>query len=70
MSAVAFGAMTKQQDYNKLNSLRTIINTRRTRITKSRHGKQTGGVMLNAETIKPYVEELKALGAKLAKDKK
>ena len=61
--------MTKHQDYNKVSMLRNIIKNRQTRIVKDKHGNKKGGIILTAETIKPYVEELEALEAKMAKDK-
>ena len=61
--------MTKQTDWNKVAYLRNIIKNRQTRIVKDKHGNKKGGTILNDETIKPYVEELEALEAKMAKDK-
>jgi hypothetical protein len=61
--------MTKQQDWKRVTYLRGIIKNRRSQITKDRHGNTKGGVVLNDETIKPFVAKLKALEEKLAKDK-
>jgi len=61
--------MTKQQDWKRITHIRGIIKDRQTKITKDKNGNKRGGILLNDETIKPYVEELKALEAKMAKDK-
>jgi hypothetical protein len=61
--------MTKQQEWKRITHLRGIIKDRQTKITKDTHGNRRGGTILNDETIKPFVAELKALEEKLAKDK-
>jgi hypothetical protein len=61
--------MTKQQEWRRISHLRGIIKDRQTRIIKDQHGNKKGGIILTDETIKPYVRELEALEAKMAKDK-
>ena len=53
----------------RITYLRKTIKDRKTKITKDRHGAPSGGVILNDETIKPYLEQLANLEAKLANDK-
>ena len=63
--------MGKQQIWNKITSLRKIIKEKKTRIVKdNRTGKTKGGVILTDETLNPFKDELAALEAKMAKEKK
>ena len=61
--------MGKEVDWKRVSKLRKIIKDRRTKVQKSRNGNVVGGKELNDETIKPYLEELAELEAKIAKDK-
>ena len=61
--------MTKQQDWRRIAYLRSIIKDRQTTIVKDRNGNKKGGILLNDETVQPYVRELEALEAKMAKEK-
>ena len=61
--------MGKEVDWKRVSKLRKIIKDRRTKVQKSRNGNVVGGKELNDETIKPYLDELAELGAKIAKDK-
>ena len=62
--------MGKQQDWKKVSKLRKIVKDMKTTAVKcSRTGNIKGGVILNDETVKPYMEELANLEAKLAKEK-
>ena len=61
--------MGKQQDWDKISKLRKIVKNRKTTIIKNPNGNIKGGVILTDETLKPYMEKLAALEAKIAKDK-
>jgi len=61
--------MTKQQEWRRIAYLRGIIKDRQTTIVKDKNGNKKGGILLNDETVQPYVTELEALEAKMAKDK-
>ncbi len=61
--------MTKQQDWKRKSDLKRIIKNRKTTITKDRHGNPSGGVILDEETIKPYVKKLANLEAQMAANK-
>ena len=61
--------MTKQQDWRRIAYLRGIIRDRQTTIVKDRNGNKKGSIILNDETVQPYVRELEALEAKMAKEK-
>ena len=61
--------MTKQSDWDKKCKLAKIISDRKTTIVKDKNGNKKGGILLNDETAQPYVRELEALEAKIAKDK-
>ena len=62
--------MGKQQDWTKVTYLRKIIKDMKTKSVKcSRAGNSKGGVILTDETVKPYMEELAKLEAKIAKEK-
>ena len=62
--------MGKQQDWKKVSTLRKIIKDMKTTAVKcSRTGNMKGGVILTDEAVKPYMEELANLEAKLAKEK-
>ena len=62
--------MGKQQDCKKVSKLRKIVKDMKTKAVKcSRTGNMKGGIILNDETVKPYMEELANLEAKLAKEK-
>ena len=61
--------MTRQQDWKTITYLRGIIKDRQTKIVKDKNGNKKGGLILNDETVQPYVRELEALEAKMAKDK-
>ena len=62
--------MGKQQDWKKVSTLRKIVKDMKTKAVKcSRTGNIKGGVILTDETVKPYMEELANLEAKLAKEK-
>ena len=61
--------MMKAQQWDKLTYLRKTIKDRRTKIVKDKSGGQKGGVILTDETVKPYMEELAKLEAKMAEDK-
>ena len=58
--------MTKKQDWNQIAYLRRIIKDRKTSIVKKPNGSTAGGVVLTDDTIKPYIEKLAALEAKMA----
>ena len=62
-------AMTKSKDWCRITYLRKTINDRKTKVTKDRKGNPGGGIILDDETIKPYLKELDDLEAKIAKDK-
>lgn len=62
--------MGKQQDWKKVSKLRKIVKDMKTTAVKcSRTGNIKGGVILTDEAVKPYMEELANLEAKLAKEK-
>ena len=61
--------MGKQQDWEKISKLRKVVKDRKTTIIKNPNGNIKGGVILTDETLKPYMEKLAALEAKIAKDK-
>ena len=62
--------MGKQQNWEKVSKLRKIVKDMKTKAVKcSRTGNMKGGIILNDETVKPYMEELANLEAKLAKEK-
>ena len=61
--------MTKQQEWRRIAYLRGLIKDRQTTIVKDKNGNKKGGILLNDETVQPYVRELEALEAKIAKDK-
>ena len=61
--------MMKAQQWDNLTYLRKTIKDRRTKIVKDKSGGQKGGVILTDETVKPYMEELAKLEAKMAEDK-
>lgn len=54
----------------KVSALRKIVKDMQTKSVKcSRTGNSKGGVILTDETVKPYMEELSKLEAKMAKEK-
>ena len=62
--------MGKQQDWKKVSTLRKIVKDMKTKAVKcKRTGNMKGGVILTDEAVKPYMEELANLEAKLAKEK-
>ena len=61
--------MTKKQEWKQITYLRRIIKDRKTPITKKANGSTVGGVILTDETIKPYMEKLAALEAKMNADR-
>jgi len=61
--------MTRQQEWKRVTYLRGIIKDRQTKIVKDKNGNKKGGLILTDETVQPYVRELEALEAKMAKDK-
>ena len=62
--------MGKQFEWEKLSKLRKVIKDRKTTIVKKSNGTTSGGVILTDETIKPYLDQLADLEAKIAEDKK
>ena len=61
--------MTKQTGWERKCKLAKIIRDMKTTGVKCKDGRTKGGIILNDETVQPYVRELEALEAKMAKDK-
>ena len=59
--------MTKKQEWKQITNLRRTIKDRKTTILK-KNGSTVGGVVLTDETLKPYMEKLAALEAKMNAD--
>ena len=60
--------MGKSEDWAKITKPRTTIKNKKTPAVQQ-GGKVKGGVILTDETVKPYMEELAKLEAKIAKEK-
>ena len=57
--------MAKNQEWRRISYLRGIIKDRKTPINKKPSGNISGGVILTDEHLKPYMETLAALEAKM-----